>query len=1304
MPIPKLRYSLATVLIALTFMLILLLGLQGNAQANTSTQPTDVIPLPDGCIRGTPPGQDAPVCCISGLVIIDGQPISGAVVSIADAQGVLITTTTQVYEGLDSRPQYVIDLSRLIRPVKPTDVITLVARYSGISSPAIQYVVQPGGQNYNLIIYEPNALAVAGQMPGQADFGKFDRVQRATTDSQGNVYVVDWLNTRVQVFRPDGTFLRAWGETGTAQHQFSPRGMSGIAIDKRTDTVYVGNSSQNEIKKFTTDGDYRGRWQHWTLSLIADLQVDAAGDVYVLAYRGGLFKFAPDGQWLRWPEWPNAYSYIWSNQVRLAITPDGNTYSHKGNTLYRFDAGVPVTLTTILTDGTPLSTTYSIAADADGFLYVAERPSGTRVIKLAVRPNNVLEQVPWPWHPSPTDRPVYFNSMAIDGDNLYITGDFANRIWQFGLDGSYRSGWGGPANNPEQIGDPRGLAIAPGNEALYLTDCATGRISKIISDTIVKSWGAQELSIPATNNNLCAVGLAFDATGQSLFAVGPHRLDRYTVNGDQIRFDKTWGTNGPGIDQFVQPNALAVDRNGTLYIADTGNHRVKIVNLVADTPQTVAVLTEIAPGNPITRPYGIAVDDTDPTAVTVYVAEYGECITHPGRLLRFTFTQGQIQDMRTWSPGGWDNGSAPFICPTAVYVRNGNLYATINYQTSNNYYVYKLDKAGLLTATYGTVGPELGQFSFPVAVAVNNQGEMWVSDSNNSRLQRFKPMATSGPVATIVHLSASSLVPGEQLTAIGAGQDGDTSNEIIEYIWTSDQGLILTRTQTTTLIATTDGPTRPDALGPGLHRLQLRVRDNERDLSAPATVLVFVAQRKPTPPLTPVPTPDVQLPPPTPPAVCLPGGLWTFLLYLDADYLDGGHLDRAYQNALTDLGSVNHACIQVAIQIDSPGMGDARRYYKRPGEKLQLSPTLTTTEIAMDDPQALSAFVAWGQKQLPADHYYLALANHGDGVRGTLWDHTSNPNGTAYLRVAALRSALEDARILPIDILHLDSCSMALLEVAYQLREKVKYLIASQYLGWSFFAYGDYARYAGDYPEPATLAQQIVRRYAALAASRQLPATLSVLDLRRIEPVKNGLDDLAVLLKAWVGNDSQSRQRHQQLEAIRRQSQQFDSNLTYTNNELDVYVDLLDWLGQLRDANLNHELTAAAVQLLGEFTRTDKLILENKALNHLLPKYYADGQFVDLSHATGLSIYYPLEGQARVTSAMAANSAFPYTQLFADYLDHKLFDFTRVSHWDEFLRASFGTPPSDPTQLDLPLPPAAPLIPPQAVYLPVVMR
>ena len=65
--------------------------------------------------------------------------------------------------------------------------------------------------------------------------GEFFNPQNIATDSEGNVYVTDLGNRRVQQFNNDGTFLKAWGSVGSGAGQFHP--VSGIAIDENS--VYV---------------------------------------------------------------------------------------------------------------------------------------------------------------------------------------------------------------------------------------------------------------------------------------------------------------------------------------------------------------------------------------------------------------------------------------------------------------------------------------------------------------------------------------------------------------------------------------------------------------------------------------------------------------------------------------------------------------------------------------------------------------------------------------------------------------------------------------------------------------------------------------------------------------------------------------------------------------------------------------------------------------------------------------------------------------------------------------------------------
>jgi hypothetical protein len=141
--------------LAIGLFLLLLGSLQLGAQAapalatgtiafpSSSDPQMQFDPLPPGCIGGTPAGEEAPVCCISGFVFVDGQPVAGAEVTIATAGGEIINVTTELRVGMEPRPFYALDLSRL---VSPTEIITLTAHYGGITSAAVQHVVQPGGQ------------------------------------------------------------------------------------------------------------------------------------------------------------------------------------------------------------------------------------------------------------------------------------------------------------------------------------------------------------------------------------------------------------------------------------------------------------------------------------------------------------------------------------------------------------------------------------------------------------------------------------------------------------------------------------------------------------------------------------------------------------------------------------------------------------------------------------------------------------------------------------------------------------------------------------------------------------------------------------------------------------------------------------------------------------------------------------------------------------------------------------------------------------------------------------------------------
>jgi DNA-binding beta-propeller fold protein YncE len=66
---------------------------------------------------------------------------------------------------------------------------------------------------------DKHLIQVIGQ-PGPAN-GEFDRAEGICVDAQDRLYVADSCNHRIQVFSPDGKFLRAYGHAGSGPGEFS---------------------------------------------------------------------------------------------------------------------------------------------------------------------------------------------------------------------------------------------------------------------------------------------------------------------------------------------------------------------------------------------------------------------------------------------------------------------------------------------------------------------------------------------------------------------------------------------------------------------------------------------------------------------------------------------------------------------------------------------------------------------------------------------------------------------------------------------------------------------------------------------------------------------------------------------------------------------------------------------------------------------------------------------------------------------------------------------------------------------------
>ena len=79
--------------------------------------------------------------------------------------------------------------------------------------------------------------------------GQFNSASGITIASDGNVYVSDYNNNRVQKFNEHGVYVVAWGTAGTGDGQFSAT-LGNVAV-AQDGSVYVVDGGISRIQKFS---------------------------------------------------------------------------------------------------------------------------------------------------------------------------------------------------------------------------------------------------------------------------------------------------------------------------------------------------------------------------------------------------------------------------------------------------------------------------------------------------------------------------------------------------------------------------------------------------------------------------------------------------------------------------------------------------------------------------------------------------------------------------------------------------------------------------------------------------------------------------------------------------------------------------------------------------------------------------------------------------------------------------------------------------------------------------------------------
>jgi tripartite motif-containing protein 71 len=420
--------------------------------------------------------------------------------------------------------------------------------------------------------------------------GQFGPIGGLAIDASGDVYVVDSSHNRIEKFDPNGNFLLAWGRSGSEPGEFHfgssqnftrPPG-GGIAVSGNY--VYVADSGNDRIERFNLQG----------------------GEPLAWGTKGSA---------------PGQFSYprgVAANESEVIVSDDDNHRIEQFNPEGAFEAAVGTNGTGPGQFGFP----YGVALDAAGDVYVAD-DINHRVVKLTPQ---LTFAGAWGGFGSKPGQLAFPRALASDpaGDN-YVADTANDRIEVYNAEGAYLRTIGVSARSPGQLTAPRGLAIDPTGR-LLASDADDGRIELFApgSDLYAGQWTtagghpkgfgeaagigidprgsvfvadrshARLVHLWGDSTYLSEIGGAADRGGASLanpasVAVSPLNDETYVadsghnrilVYGPEGLLREKWGAQagdgagGTGQGDYEDPQALAIDGGGNVYVADTGNDRV----------------------------------------------------------------------------------------------------------------------------------------------------------------------------------------------------------------------------------------------------------------------------------------------------------------------------------------------------------------------------------------------------------------------------------------------------------------------------------------------------------------------------------------------------------------------------------------------------------------------------------------------------------------------------------------------------------------------------------------------------------
>ena len=601
--------------------------------------------------------------------------------------------------------------------------------------------------------------STAGHVDATGAEARFSGLQGVGVDAAGNIYVADTANNAIRRVTPAGV-VSTFAASGSVH---SP---TGVAVDP-VGNVYVADFGSATIRKVTPSGEVStlagkpgnpgsddGSGENARFRGPQGVAVDAAGNVYV----------ADTGN--------HTIRKVTSAGVTSTLAGSaGNAGSDDGNgpnARFTFPTGV--------------------AVDSAGNVYVADQGTaaagftGGRTIRK-VTPGGVVSTFAGsPGNLGSNDgsgssaRFYFPSAVALDAaGNVYVA-DLGNQNIRKVTPAGTVSTLAGSANEFPGSEDgsgsvarfrfPSGVAVdASGN--VYVADSGNNTLRKVTPDGVVStlagvgnSFGSEDGTGPNArfSNGLGAVAIA-GVDGVYVADSGNSTLRKVTSAGVVTTVAGSGGGfadgTGTGARFSSAPNRIAVDADGNVYVADTGNHTIRkvtsagVVTTLAGSAGNAGSADGTGPNARFGFPQGVAVD----AGGNVYVADT------ENHTLRKVTPAGVVSTL-AGSPGvrGSTDGAvdvARFDTPSGVAVdATGNLYVA----DSGDHRLRKVTPAGVVSTLAGSfVGSNDGigtnaSFQSPTGIAVDAAGNVYVADTGNSTLRKVTP---AGVVSTIAGLAGN---------------------------------------------------------------------------------------------------------------------------------------------------------------------------------------------------------------------------------------------------------------------------------------------------------------------------------------------------------------------------------------------------------------------------------------------------------------------------------------------------------------------------------------------------------------------